>query len=115
MTGLSELGPVQQASAQRRAAARLAGILDEHRGLPLVVWTVGMTGASLVGHVNAIRPAAAARAAFDAWCAALAVTDRVQAACSLGGAQLWASVDVGGVRVSITAAMFGDDEDGWLW
>jgi hypothetical protein len=115
VNGLSELGPVQQASAQRRTAATLAVILDEHRGLPLIVWTVGTTGASLVGHVNAIRPAAAARAAFDAWCAALAVTERVYTASSLGGVQLWASVDAGRVRVSITAAMFGDDQDEAQW
>jgi hypothetical protein len=110
VTAVFEGAPAEQAAGQRRAAARLAVILHEHRALPLIAWTVGTTGSALVGHVNAMGPAAQVRAAFDAWCAALEVCDRVETASSLGGAQRWATVVTGRVTVSITATMLPDDE-----
>lgn len=60
---------------QRRAAAALVRLLDEHRDLPSIVWTVG-TGAVLMGRVNGLQPAAEARAQFQAWTAALALDER---------------------------------------
>jgi hypothetical protein len=61
---------------QRRAAAALVGLLDEHRDLPVIAWTVGSAGSVLVGRVNGLQPAATARAVFDAWTAALALSQR---------------------------------------
>jgi len=110
VTVVFEGAPAAQAAGQRRAAARLAVILHEHRALPLIAWTVGTTGSTLVGHVIAVGPAVQVRAAFDAWCAVLAVCDRVETASSLGGAQRWATVETGRVTVSITATMLPDDE-----
>jgi len=60
---------------QRRAAAALVALLDKHRHLPAITWTVG-TGSVLMGRVNGLQPAASARAVFDAWTAALAIDER---------------------------------------
>ncbi len=110
MTAVFEGAAGGQPAGQRRAAARLAVILLENAGLPLIAWTVGTTGASLVGHVTAVGPAGRVRAAFEAWCAALAVSDRVETVSSLGGAQWWATAQTGRVTVSITATLFPGDE-----
>jgi hypothetical protein len=61
---------------QRRAAAALVGLLDEHRDLPVITWTVGPAGSVLVGRVNGLQPSATARAVFDAWTAALGLDER---------------------------------------
>lgn len=61
---------------QRRAAAALARLLDEHRDLPVITWTVGPAGSVLMGRVNGLQPAASARAQFEAWTAALAPDER---------------------------------------
>jgi hypothetical protein len=61
---------------QRRAAAALVGLLDEHRDLPAIAWPVGPAGSVLVGRVNGLQPSAAARAVFDVWTAALALDER---------------------------------------
>jgi hypothetical protein len=104
-----EIAQADQARWQRRAAAMLATILDEHPGLPLIAWMVGTAGASLVGRVDCLRAAEQVRAAFEVWCAALGVDRRAETSTG-GGAQLWATVHTGGVKVSLTAAVRGDDE-----
>ena len=75
MTGL-RITQAERNLWQRRAAVELVRILQEHRDLPVIAWTVGTAGSVLVGHVNGLRPAAMARASFDAWTVALAVTQR---------------------------------------
>lgn len=72
MTGLN-ITQAERNGWQRRAAAALARLLDEHRELPVIAWTVGSTGSVLVGRVNGLQPSATARAVFDAWTTALAL------------------------------------------
>jgi hypothetical protein len=60
---------------QRRAAALLVKLLDEHRDLPPIAWMVG-TGSQLVGRVSGLQPAATARAEFEAWADALELGKR---------------------------------------
>jgi hypothetical protein len=61
---------------QRRAAMMLVRLLDEHRDLPVIAWTVGSVGSVLLGRVNGLQPAATARAVFETWVAALALDER---------------------------------------
>jgi hypothetical protein len=60
---------------QRRAAATLVRLLDEYRDLPVIAWTVGPAGSTLIGRVNGLQPRATARTVFDAWTAALALSE----------------------------------------
>lgn len=109
MSALFEITHADQAHWQRRAAATLAAILDEHRDLPLIGWVVGTAGAGLVGRVDGLRPADQVRAAFEVWCAALGVGERAETPTG-SGAHLWATVHTRGVKVRLTAAVCGDDE-----
>jgi hypothetical protein len=72
VTGLS-ITQVERNGWQRCAAAVLVRLLDKHRELPVIAWTVGPAGSVLVGRVNGLQPTATARAVFDAWTAALAL------------------------------------------
>ncbi len=57
----------ERALWQRRAAAELAAILDAHRDLPVIAWTVGPAGSVLIGQVSGLAPAVRVREAFGAW------------------------------------------------
>ncbi|MFN2494634.1 MAG: hypothetical protein ABR608_01825 [Pseudonocardiaceae bacterium] len=110
MSALFEITHADQARWQRRAAATLVAILDEHRDLPLIGWMVGTAGAGLVGRVEGLRPADQVRAAFELWCAALGVGERAETPTS-SGANLWATVHTRGVTISLTAAVRGGDDE----
>ncbi len=69
-----EFTHAERASWQRRAAAELVEILDTHRDLPLITWTVGAAGSVLVGRADSLSDSRA-RAGFDAWRHALALTE----------------------------------------
>jgi len=96
---------------QRRAAAALARLLDEHRHLPAITWTVGPAGSVLMGRVNGLQPAAQARAVFEAWTAALAIDERREhtnhAVTCLVAHTRRDSVDIG-----LRADLIGDDSLG---
>ncbi len=62
----------ERAAWQRRAVTELARILDRHRELPLLAWTVGPAGSVLLGQIATPT----GRDGFDAWCHALALVDR---------------------------------------
>ena len=72
MTGLN-ITQAERSGWQHRAATALVRLLDKHRELPVIAWTVGPAGSVLVGRVNGLQPTATARAVFDAWTAALAL------------------------------------------
>lgn len=95
---------------QRRAVMRLTEILDEHRDLPPLAWTVADAGATLVGQVNSLGPADEIRAAFDGWCRALGARERAETASPSGSACLWATTRTGRVRITLTATVFDDGE-----
>lgn len=105
VTGMFEITDVERAAWQRRAASRLATILDEHRNLPPIAWTLATAGSILVGRVDRGQQARVVRAVFDDWCRALQVRERSETTGRHGDAYLWATIDTGGVRVSVTATV----------
>jgi hypothetical protein len=100
----------ERAFWQRRAAAELAAILDAHRDLPCIGWTVGSAGSVLVGQVNGLAPAALVREVFTAWRLALALAE--DPGQQTGGRTIWlhAAARRGLVKVRLTATVFGDEE-----
>lgn len=104
MTGL-EITHGQRAGWQRRAAAELAAILDAHRDLPIIGWSLAAAGSSLVGHISGTTQA---RATFDAWRAALMLNAHNQVICGDGTALLSAAAERNRVRVRLSATVIGD-------
>jgi hypothetical protein len=102
---LSEITNAERSGWQRRAAAELAAILDAHRDLPVLAWTVGPAGATLVGQVNAFAPEAQVRQVFHTWRTALAVPDPGQATFSDGTVHLRAMGERDRVRIVLTATI----------
>jgi hypothetical protein len=110
VSAMFEITHTERARWQRRAAAMLASILDKYPGLPLITWMVGTAGASLIGRVDYPRTAEWVRAAFELWCAALGVDQRAETPTGVG-THLWATVHTGGVKISLTATVRGDDDE----
>jgi hypothetical protein len=108
---LFEITDADRARWQRRAAAVLVAVLNEHPGLPLIAWMVGTAGASLVGRVDGQRTAEQARAAFEAWCAVLGVDQRRETS-TVAGTHLWATARAGDVTVRLTATSRDDAPPG---
>lgn len=106
-----EVAQAQRASWQRRAAAELAQILEAHRDLPLITWTVGAAGAVLVGQVSS-PIGTRARASFDAWRIALTLAEHHEYS---GDAVTYLSAKDyrNGVRVVLLADLL-DDAGGHL-
>lgn len=105
-----EISHAERAAWQRRAAAELARIVAAHRDLPLIAWTVGSTGATLLGRVKALVPPAEARQVFDLWRTAIAMADPVQTRCGDETFYLRAIAERNGVRLGLTATIFSDGE-----
>lgn len=102
-----EITQLERAWWQRRAAAELASILDAHRDLPCIPWTVGPAGSVLVGQVSGLAPAAQVRAVFTAWREALALTEDPGQQRSGGGTTwLHAAARRHQVTVRLTATIF---------
>jgi inactivated superfamily I helicase len=106
-----ETTQVDRASWQRRAAAELAAILDTHRDLPVIAWTVGPAGANLIGHVNGLAPAATVREVFDTWRAALALDAPDEPTSGGGSIALHAVAVRNRVRVGLTATILHDGRE----
>lgn len=110
---LFEITHGERAAWQRRAGNELAAILQTHRDLPIIGWTVGSAGATLVGHVNALAPVAEVRAAFEASRVALMLPERTEVTSRSGSVYLRAVADRNRVRVGLTAAVaLGDGSEG---
>jgi hypothetical protein len=107
---LFEITNVGRAGWQRRAVAELTRILDTHRDLPVVAWTVCSAGSALVGQVNAFPYAVEVRQVFEIWRVALFLEGPSQTTGG-GTVHLRASADRNLVRVRLTATVFGDAED----
>jgi hypothetical protein len=107
---LFEVTHADRTGWQRRAAAELAAILDAHRDLPVIAWTVGPAGATLVGHVDGLAPAITVREVFDTWRVALSL-DGFGETPSGGGEtiHLHAMAYRNRVRVGLAATVFHDD------
>ena len=109
MTG-SRVSPGERALWQRRAAAELAVILDAHRDLPCIGWTVGPAGSVLAGQVSGLAPAARVREVFGAWRLALALAEDPGQPMSGGTTWLHAAACRHQVKVRLTATVFDEDE-----
>jgi len=114
VTGL-ETTQAERAGWQRRAAAELVWILDTHRDLPLVAWTVGPAGATLVGHVNGLAPAGQAQAVFHRWRAALALGEHTETISGSATRYLQAVARRNRVRLALTATVFADEAEAVTW
>jgi hypothetical protein len=85
-------------------------ILDTHRDLPVIAWTVVPAGSTLSGHVNGLAPAGQVRAVFGGWRAALGLDDAVgEHVTGAGTVHLHAMADRHRVRVRLTATIFDDE------
>jgi len=96
---------------QRRAVRELVAILDTHRDLPVIAWTVGPAGSTLAGHVDGLAPAGQVRAVFGSWRAALGLDDAVvgEHVTGAGTVYLHAMADRHRVCVRLTATVFDDE------
>jgi hypothetical protein len=103
----------EQAIWQRRASAELVRILQSHRDLPAIVWTVGSAGAVLIGTVTGPAPAGHIRATFHAWRIALAVAEASEFDMGGGSSSLRAELKRDGVRVLLAATVLDDDGRTW--
>lgn len=108
---LFEITHGQRAGWQRRAVRELAAILDAHRDLPPVAWTVGTAGCWLVGHINGLTPAAELRRAFESWRVRLMLTEHSEVTSGCGASYLRAAADRNRVRVGLTATVFDDQDE----
>lgn len=111
MTG-SWISQGERALWQRRATAELAAILDAHRDLPVIAWTVGQAGSVLVGQVSGPAPAARVREVFGAWRRALALEEDFGHPMSGGTLWLHAAARRHQVKVRLTATVFDDQDEG---
>lgn len=107
MTG-SWVSQGERALWQRRAAAELTAILDAHRDLPVITWTVGPAGSVLAGQVSGLAPAARVRGVFTAWREALALTEDPGQQMSGGTTWLHAAARRHQVTVRLTATVFDE-------
>lgn len=110
MRSALQITHAERAAWQRRAAIQLTQILDAHRDLPTVVWTVSNVGSTLVGRVTCLGSSSGVRAKFDAWCQVLSLNGRTERLSSSGSAWLWATTQTGPVAVTLTATVLLDEE-----
>jgi aryl-alcohol dehydrogenase-like predicted oxidoreductase len=95
---------------QQRAAAELAAILAAHRGIAVIAWTVTASGGALSGRV--LAPAAGRRGLFGQWREVLGLEEVTETPSANGTAvYLHARGVRAGVTVSVTATVFGSEED----
>jgi hypothetical protein len=106
-----EVTPTERAGWQRRAVRELTAILDAHRNLPVIAWTVGSAGATVVGHVGGLVLAGQARQVFHVWCAALTLTEQGELTAGVGVIHLRAVAHRNRVLVRLTATVL-DEHDG---
>ncbi len=101
-----------RAGWQQQAARELAAIVDLHRDLPIIGWTIGTAGAVLVGHVPGLASGGQVRRVFDTWRTALMLTEYRECTCAGGATYLYAGASRDRVRVKLTATVTaGDDGD----
>jgi len=103
-----EISRAERAGWQRRAAGELAAILDTHRHLPIIAWTVVPDGSTLVGHVNGLAPADEVRQVFHVWRAALTLIEHSEVTSGGETTHLRAVANHNRVRVGLTATVFDD-------
>jgi hypothetical protein len=106
-----EIIHAERAGWQRRAARELAAILDTHRDLPIITWTVGPADATLTGQINGLAPAEQVRARFDAWRTALMLGEHTKTPPGRGVTYLRVVTQRNRVNVGLTATVFDHQGD----
>lgn len=107
---LSGITQPDRSGWQQRAAGELVPILDAHGDLPVIAWTVGPAGSTLVGQIHGLARAGRARDLFDAWRTALPFTEHHETVGEDGTTFLRASVTRNLVLLVLTATVFNDVE-----
>jgi hypothetical protein len=105
---LIEITAGERAGWQRNAVRELASILETHRDLPVIAWTVAAAGATLVGHVSGPGSAGQARQVFQLWRAALALAEHNETIAAAGTTYLHAAAE----RVRLTGTVHDDHAGG---
>ena len=100
----------EQAAWQRRATNLLGRLLTTFPNLPIIAWTVGPEGSTLVGRCADPGDPAASRTAFGTWSVVLGATPRPDHT-SGGVTHLRAFTNVDGVRVTLVAEIFDTDTE----
>lgn len=104
-----EISLGERASWQLRAATELASILQTHRDLPIIAWTVGYVGATLVGQVNGPTHSRQVRARFESWRSALALGEHSETGSAGGTIYLRVVADRNRVQIRLSATVFDDE------
>lgn len=99
-----DITDAERAGWQQRATQELTAILDAHRDLPILAWTIGTAGAVLVGQIGP-TPGTQVRQAFDTWRAALMLTEHSECSFADGTTYLRAEASRDRVRVKLTATV----------
>jgi hypothetical protein len=107
---LSGITQTDRSGWQRRAAGELVRILDAHGDLPVIAWTVGPAGSTLVGQIHGLTSAGRARDLFRTWRSALAFVEHRETVGEDGTTFLRASVTRNHVLLVLTATAFDDVE-----
>ncbi len=95
---------------QQDAAAGLAAILEANPDLPVIAWTVTASGGALAGQV--LTSAAGRRQLLSVWQRALGLGEVTETPSAIGTpVYLHARGVLGGVTVSLAAAVFDGGED----
>jgi hypothetical protein len=102
----------ERAGWQRRAARELAAILDAHRDLPVIAWTVASAGATLVGNVSGPFHAGQVRQVFHEWRTALTLVEHSEVTVGAGNTYLRAAVDRNRVQVRLAATVYEEVPNG---
>jgi hypothetical protein len=93
--------PADRARWQRQSAHTLARVLDAHRHLPVLVWTV--TAAGISARVLVVEAMHSALDQFTAWTTALGLNPRRHDTPDLNRTYLHARGEIAGTRITITA------------
>lgn len=100
-----------RAGWQQQAARELANILNVHRDLPIIGWTIGTAGAILIGHVPGLAAGEQVRRVFDTWRTALMLTEHREYTVAGGNTYLYAGASRDRIRVKLTATVTAGDGD----
>lgn len=109
-----EITQAERAGWQQRAARELATILDTHRDLPVIGWSLAL-GSTVVGQVTGLAPAYELRRVFDAWRTALRLPRPSEVTFSDGTVHLKATAARDHVRVTLTATLRPDADPEVAW
>jgi hypothetical protein len=104
-----EITQAERAGWQRRAVRELTAILDAHRELPVIAWTVASAGATVVGHISGPVPAEQIRQVFHAWRVALTFVEHSEVTAGAGSTHLHAATHRNRVQVRLTATVHDEE------